>query len=363
MFRDWQPKYAAHGIATFPVEIIDGKKKPAIQNFMKVGLAGSAALAEKFPDAMGIGFVTGRKSRITVVDIDCEHMPTVSAEITRHGPTPIQVKTGKGYHLWYRYNGEPRLIRPERDRAVDILGDNGMVTAPWSRTASGGQYHFLGDGALEWLDKLRVSRIAAAIKADSNVVSIGLDERRAMRAGDDRNNHLFRLVGQAAHCVDDRDALLDFARTRNEEFDEPLPDAEVIAITDSVWRYQKAGMNRFGQHGAWLPAVAVDELVGDPHLLALIAWLRRHNRPDSAGFWVADGAAELLGWPRRQFANARKLAVERGLIKKIRGHAPGRPALYQWASGIKRWTETGRTQRTEPLSVEDYLSDSAGLAA
>ena len=53
VFAAWQPRYAAHGVATFPV----GKdKKPRITNWHRVGLPASQQLAMKFADADAFGF-------------------------------------------------------------------------------------------------------------------------------------------------------------------------------------------------------------------------------------------------------------------------------------------------------------------
>ena len=52
IFSRWQPPYAQHGIATFPV---DQTKKPRIRGWQKVGLKGSTELANKFGDADALG--------------------------------------------------------------------------------------------------------------------------------------------------------------------------------------------------------------------------------------------------------------------------------------------------------------------
>jgi hypothetical protein len=48
IFSTWQPIYAEHGIATFPV---GHAKKPGVRGWQRVGLKGSADLAAKFEDA------------------------------------------------------------------------------------------------------------------------------------------------------------------------------------------------------------------------------------------------------------------------------------------------------------------------
>src|SRR5262245_29955400 len=72
IFSRWQPHYAAHNVATFPVLITQDEKKPAVTNFQRVGLPGSAELASKrqFADASAFGFMTGPRSKVTVLDVD-----------------------------------------------------------------------------------------------------------------------------------------------------------------------------------------------------------------------------------------------------------------------------------------------------
>jgi hypothetical protein len=53
-FAEWQPQYAAHGIATFPVAIVDGDKRPAIKGYMRAGLRASEQLAIKFASAASL---------------------------------------------------------------------------------------------------------------------------------------------------------------------------------------------------------------------------------------------------------------------------------------------------------------------
>jgi hypothetical protein len=67
VFGKWQPKYAKHKIATFPV---GEAKKPGIRGWQKNGLKGSSELAAKFKDADAFGYVTVRRSGVTVLAID-----------------------------------------------------------------------------------------------------------------------------------------------------------------------------------------------------------------------------------------------------------------------------------------------------
>jgi hypothetical protein len=69
-FADWQPQYAERRVATFPVTIGGDEKKPSVVGYMKVGLRGSAQLANKFPDASSFGFSCGPQNGLTVLDMD-----------------------------------------------------------------------------------------------------------------------------------------------------------------------------------------------------------------------------------------------------------------------------------------------------
>jgi hypothetical protein len=68
VFSEWQPHYALRRIATFPV---GHDKKPQIRRWNKVGLSGSAKLAQRFTQANALGFQAGPRSRVTVLDIFC----------------------------------------------------------------------------------------------------------------------------------------------------------------------------------------------------------------------------------------------------------------------------------------------------
>ena len=92
-FALWQPAYAERGIATFPVR---PNKVPAISGYQKVGLPGSQQLAFKFTDADALGFLCGPRSKVTVLDIDTSSDVVLGNAITRHGRTPILVRTASG---------------------------------------------------------------------------------------------------------------------------------------------------------------------------------------------------------------------------------------------------------------------------
>lgn len=99
-------------------------------------------------EPQNVAVVTGTVSGIVVVDSDS---PEALRWATRHLPyTPWQVRTAKGYHLYYRHPDEPVRNRARVDPgsgrlAVDVRGDGGFVIGPGSVHASGHVYVTAGD--------------------------------------------------------------------------------------------------------------------------------------------------------------------------------------------------------------------------
>src|SRR4051794_14046969 len=109
-FADWQPEYAARGLATFPFEI----RKPPPRGYDRTGIKGSQELALKFPDADGLACMAGPKNKLTVVDVDAKGAEgeRLLAEVQNDfGPSRFIVRTGGGgFHAYYRHSGEPRKV-------------------------------------------------------------------------------------------------------------------------------------------------------------------------------------------------------------------------------------------------------------
>jgi Bifunctional DNA primase/polymerase, N-terminal len=331
-FRDWQHVYADHLIPTFPVQISPAGKKPMVSHYGRFGLRASSEIARKFPDATALGFMAGRRTGLTILDVDTSDERVLADALTRCGPTPVIVRSGSGnYQAWYRYNGEKRLIRPEPDSPIDILG-SGFVVAPPSRGTKG-EYQFI-QGGLDDLDGLPTMR--GGIEIAFPPLSPDLLPTKATAQGN-RNNSLWRYCMQSAHFCDDFGSLLDVARTYNEPLLTPLSDDEVVKTAKSAWKKTQSGENWFGSHGARLSVEDAGRLVGDPYVLALVIWLTAHNRPD-AKFWIADGLKDQLDWSLYQLREARRRAVARGEIKRIRSHRLGKPAVYIFGktSGFRR---------------------------
>jgi Bifunctional DNA primase/polymerase, N-terminal/Primase C terminal 1 (PriCT-1) len=295
LFAHWQPRYAEHGIPTFPVR----NKRPAVRGYLKLGSITSARLAEKFPDACSIGFALGGRSKITVLDVDTPNERVLADVLDRHGRTPIIVRSGSGNHqCWYRWNGERRQIRPFGEKPIDVLG-GGFVVAPPSH-GSKSNYRFI-QGSLDDIDHLPHLR---GIPPDAKGQTETATQETEYVGEGARNNTLFKQCMRAAHYCDDLDVLLDVARTRNAEFLPPMPDSEVVKVATSAWKYTERGENRMGCPGVWFPATEANHLIrNDPDAFLLLSYLRANNRPTRT-FMIANGLERDLPLTRKRLAAA-----------------------------------------------------------
>ena len=337
-FDMWQPRYAERGIATFPVRFIErnGKvdKVPAVCGYMRLGLRGSTELTRKFADADGIGFVLGSRNKIAVVDVDTTDENVVADVFDCYGPSPLVARSPSGgHHVYYRHNGrQHRRIRDpfwqERGAPVDVLG-NGFIVAPPSRSPKG-TYEFV-QGDLDDLLRLTVMQLpeppasAEPSEAQSTTAAITASTITEGR----RNTELWRFCMRKALTVASFAELLEHARKFNEECAPPLEEKEMANTAESAWSYTERGLNRFGQHGAWLAIDEIATMTHDQDALVLLAFLRAHNGPLS-NFMCANGLAETFGWPRVRMAEARRRLIELGRLKPVRQAGRGHSALFRW---------------------------------
>jgi hypothetical protein len=323
IFSTWQPPYSEHGIAVFPVG--EGKR-PLVRGWQKVGLKGSAELAEKFLDANALGYVTGGRSNVTVLDIDTTDEKIAEDAIGRHGQPVVATRTASGkLHLLYRYNGERRRIRPWPDLPIDILGDNGYALAAPSKVAAG-SYEII-HGHLDDLDQLKpMQGIEAAVAPPLPAKFAG------MREGDGRNRALWeRCMRSGAGCTLDR--MMDIAREANQSFREPMMDAEVVKVATSAWQYDAAGLNFFTRPRIMLDHDVFDSLgAANQDAVFLLLKLERHHGGNDS-FILSKAMASSLGWGLPRFYAARTHLERASIIRCLEpgGRGPNDPPIYGWA--------------------------------
>jgi hypothetical protein len=318
IFSEWQPRYAAHRVATFPVE----DKRPRVRGWQNVGLYGSGQLPLKFPDAEAFGFKCGAQNGITVIDIDTNDEGAVKEAIRLFGESPILWRTGSGnYAMPFRYNGEKRRIRTVGDLPIDILGE-GFVVAPPSLGSKGG-YEFL-QGSLSDLERLP----KIAFRGHSEHTR----RREPVATEGERNDKLFRhCAAQALYC-DALEDLVDVAKTFNNNCVPPLSDIELVKTARSAWKWTLGGKVRHGMVS--VPRPAIESLaLKNPDALALFMVLAALNGQKST-FWIANGmAGEHVRLTVPRLARARNELLNLKIIKRVSPPRPRFPALYKWGEG------------------------------
>ena len=316
IFAKFQPRYAEQNVITFPVR---PDKKPAIKNWQRVGLEGSAKLAEKFSEVDTFGFPLGPRSGVTILDVDTTATERLArGAITLRGSHPSLWKSGGGYHAYYRYGGERRHIRPWGPSVpIDVLGNGYAVGAP--SIAAKGPYKIIR-GTLDDLKSLPPLHVM-------------LDDLRKPIPEGKRNQSLFRMsLEQAAHA-DDFETLMDVMRTRNMDCTIPLPESELEAAARSAWKYETEGRNLVGRGKAVVMSHSIIDRVmaHSPDAFVLLMILKRHH-------WGRDFVLasqwriRWLGTLRWRKA-ARNVLVRLGLIACLHegGLGPNDPPIYGWA--------------------------------
>lgn len=311
IFSEWQGRYAAAGVATFPVR----EKRPAVKGYLRVGLVASGQFALKFPDHDQFGFAC-RPNKITVLDVDAPDERLLCDALSEFGPTPLIVRSGSGnFQAWYRHEGERRRVRPDPTRPIDILGD-GFVVAPPSKGSK--RAYELISGSLDDLPALppmRAHAVPPAARMPAPASDVDL-----IPAGR-RNDSLWRqCMAKARSCRTINDLMEVAVQFNRANVYEPLPDSEVLRVVASAWAKQMAGENWFGTGERIVIAHnEVDGLLNrDPDAFILLTVLRRNHW--GREFVVANAMAETMpggGWRRERFAAARKRLETAGEIVRL----------------------------------------------
>lgn len=239
IFSQWQPRYAQHGIATYPV---GDAKIPMVRQYQRIGLHASSELALKFGEASNFAFLAGGRSRISAVDVDTSDERVWHEAERLFGSTPLWIRTGSGHvQMLYRHHGEGRHIRPHKDLPVDILGTGTIVTAPSVR----GQGYQLIRGTLADLDDLPQILGLEAFRAAGKVANSSGLPGSIIPVGSRNSSLLAHLRSEARHC-DILEDLIDvgvtFADGHFEHGSDPFPHAEIERVAKSVWSWTKEKM-------------------------------------------------------------------------------------------------------------------------
>lgn len=315
--------YSGLGLVPTPTGGRDGKV-PLLMGYSRRPLKGAAiaSVASKFPYA-NVALVTG-PSDLNVLDIDDPSL--LKQMLKRFGETPLITQTAGrgGYQAFYRASPHVRAIdlRSTDGLPVEIKAGGNIVIVPPSRNPITNRAYSLVEGQFDPTTLASLPRI--------NITQIfftktAVDHPRI--AEGHRNNWLFSQCLRAAHHVDDFGALLDVARTRNDETDPPLSDAEVVKVAKSAWSYQEEGRN-FSHSGGHvnLSRSRIEELcadAGNPVSLMLRLELEHGARVSRGETFAVDrramaAAGTLPGWSEKQIRSAKEKAVTLGWLVPVR---------------------------------------------
>jgi hypothetical protein len=332
VFAEWQPRYADHGVATFPV---NDEKKPLVTRYDRIGVKASGQLAFdlRFEECMNLAFMAGKRNRISVVDVDTRDEAIWREAERVFGPTPLWVRTGRGHlQMWYRHNGEKRDTDSKFLGCVDLLGDGQVLAFP-SRRGQG--YEAIRGGLID-LDRLPIMRgLDRLIPANTESKVVGLGGRHL--------EMLAYLRKQAAHC-DDLSQLVDVGITfADQTFDRAggheFTDDEIERQAKSVFQWTQEQITKgtyyvgTGRHMTKSFEAHDKAMSLGPYAFTLNEHLKRQFGGLTTFYIANEMRHHMPGgeWPRRKFTEARAALVDTGIIKeKHRASSYYGPAVFEW---------------------------------
>lgn len=276
-------------------------------------------LRQRFPNH-NVATVTGEISGITVIDVD--DPKTIDDVIAVVGEPKILVQSPrKGFHLWFRYNGEATATKVG-GKAVDVRARGGLIACPPSLNDNG-CYRFV-HGTWDDLGSLSTTKGALTVTSP-------LDSGSPVRVGE-RNSTLFRKLRECANAVHEYEALLSYAAEENLRFVPPLPIDEVARTARQIWKYKERWT--LGGNGNQFVALGKRELDlarDDPMAFALLSILRSTHATGTV-FPVSPKAMgdALSGWSKHLVRNALEKLLTRGMLIRVKqgGRYQGDASLY-----------------------------------
>lgn len=321
-FAEAAPQYAAHGLRVFPVGGEDGKR-PLIKGWPKIGHHTFERLSPKF-DTANVAVIDGDPGGIVRVDIDDPDL--VEIALDRFGDTPVKVQTPTpGHnHLWYRANGERRVVHLDGLK-IDILGRGGYGVAPPSIIPGKGAYEFI-EGGLDALDHLPVIRPGVLPPTAYRHPPPPANDMNRVLEGH-RTKALFTELRVKALNCETLAALQLHAEALNETMmNPPLTEAEIREQARGVWRLKMEG--RLILPGSRTAAVPLDvtlRLAGKGQAPSLYAYLLAHHGLNHRFQVSPQGIGRTLGLTRNTIRAARDVLLTENLLqivergKQVRG--------------------------------------------
>lgn len=252
-FGEAAVRYAKLGMAVLPLE--PGKKKPIFlewQNTPKSDVAMITRWWTQNPNA-NVGILTGSISQVFVFDVDGKNggIPTYESLIHKHGqfPDTWQDVTGRGdgsTHFYFRYPNFQVRSHLGLFQGIDIKGEGGQVVAPPSIHPDTGKRYFW-DGSRE---------IEETAIAEAPMWLLEVLEQKTHQTHSDKfpisvkipkgvqHDTLVAFGGKLRQLGLDASEILPCLMVLNQSrCEQPGPEANILAIADSMSKYQPSDAN------------------------------------------------------------------------------------------------------------------------
>lgn len=198
----------------------------------------------------GIGIITGKLSRLVVVD--CDSSEDAVFWTTKYASSPLVVATGGGgVHLYYEMPAGSEVRNRQRlfGRAIDLRGEGGYVTAPPSTHPSGAQYVWSLFDVKAKLPEFNTNWLSMTDLASTTTTSLELvGVRNAVRyirkivavAGKGGHNATFRAACKLRDAgLTEREALIVLSRWNETNATPRWSEAELSHKVRSAFAYAR----------------------------------------------------------------------------------------------------------------------------
>jgi len=180
---------------------------------------------------LNIGIITGKLSGVTVMDIDNDNALEIAKD--KGLPKCPIVRTGRGYHFYFKFGGESNFQKRDDLPGIDLRGDGGIIVMPPSNHSSGKKYEWLNKFC-DFKDNLPCLPEWLLVK---NVTSEKLDLSKILEGAKkgNRNQSTTRFSGMLCNYGIPLNDAIKFILTANRYNKPPEDENSVIAVVKSVY--------------------------------------------------------------------------------------------------------------------------------